>query len=163
MNNPLTTGLAGTKIILPFPHEAVGICSPYNKGRKRPLSSVVFLCPSKIINKGLLPVKSFMVGCVRRLRSAVPLYGTANLIQSASNNFAVVRVGLQPYKGETAMRNHTQKPINYVSLKSIYLLLDCNKNLITSSLTIEQVKPLSEHIKGSIIKFQAMVRVEVLS
>ena len=35
--------------------------------------------------------------------------------------------------------------------------------LITSSLTIEQVKPLSEHIRGSIIKFQAMIRVEVLS
>jgi len=91
------------------------------------------------------------------------LYGTANLIQSASNNFAVVRGGLKLYKGETAMRNHTQKPTNSVSLKSIFLLLESDKNLITSSLTFEQVKPLSEHINGSIIKFQAMVRVEVLA
>lgn len=118
MNNLLTSGFPRTKIDSPFPHEAVGICTPYNKGQKRPLLSVVFLCPSKIINKGLFPVKSFMVGCIGRLRSAVPLYGSANLIQSASNDFALSRGGLKSYKGETAMRNHTQKLTTHVSKKS---------------------------------------------
>ena len=36
-------------------------------------------------------------------------------------------------------------------------MLDSNKKPITSSLTFEQAKPLSEHIQGSVIKFQAMV------
>jgi len=78
-------------------------------------------------------------------------------------------VGIKTLSTEAVMpKIHTQiptkqKPTNHVSLKSIFLLLDSDKNLITSSLTFEQVKPLSEHIKGSIIKFQAMVRLEVLA
>jgi len=104
-----------------------------------------------------------MVGCIRHLSRWPFLDGTANLIQPASKKFAVLRGGLKSNPGETAMRIHPPKPTNHVSLKSIFLLLDSDKNLITSSLTFEQVKPLSEHIKGSIIKFQAMVRVEVLA
>ena len=118
MNILLTHHLITSNICIPLPHEACEFQTSEITGQKRPLLSVVFLCPSKIINAGLIRIKSFMVGCVRRLRSAVPLYGTANLIQSASNNFAVVRVGLQSYKGETAMRNYTQKLTNHVSKSS---------------------------------------------
>ncbi|NOR71249.1 MAG: hypothetical protein GQ532_16385 [Methylomarinum sp.] len=46
---------------------------------------------------------------------------------------------------------------NAVSLESIFSLLDSDKNIISSSLTFEQAKPLSEHIQDSTIKFQAMV------
>ncbi len=157
--------LEQTSVILnmPLTHSAVGICTPFCPGQKRPLLTVVFLCPSKIISTGLIRIKFFMVGCVMRLSSRSFLDDSANLMQPASNDFALKRGGLKSNPGETAMRNNTQKPTCHVSLKSIFLLLDSDKNLITSSLTFEQVKPLSEHINGSIIKFQAMVRLEVLS
>jgi len=158
------TSQSSTAILnVPLTHSAVGIRNPFSPGQKRPLLTVVFLCPSKIISTGVIRIKPFMVGCIRHPSGWPFLDGIANLLQSASNDFAIIRDGLKSNPGETAMRNHTQKPTNSVSLKSIFLLLDSDKNLITSSLTFEQVKPLSEHIKGSIIKFQAMVRLEVLS
>jgi len=98
-----------------------------------------------------------MVGCFRQLSSWSFLDDSANLKQLASNDFALKRGGLKSNPGETAMRNHTQKPTNSVSLKSIYSLLDSDNNLITSSFTFEQAKALSGHIQYSIIKFQAMV------
>jgi len=71
---------------------------------------------------------------------------------------------------EFAVSQHafTQKPIkkqliNHVSLKSIFSLVDSHRNTIARDLSFEQAKPLSEHIQGSVIKFQAMVRMEVLS
>ena len=82
---------------------------------------------------------------------------SANFLRSASNDFTLIKVGLNFSEEETEMRTSSPKVTAYVSLKSIYLLLDHNKNLIASSLTMEQVKPLSERIKGSIIKFDRMV------
>jgi len=99
--------------ILSLPlHSRDGIRNPHT-GQKRPLSTVVFLCPSKIINKGLLPVKSFMVGCIEQplKRLAVPLCGIANLIQSTAQDFAIKDGGLFLNKGHKPMLNHTQKPL----------------------------------------------------
>ena len=50
---------------LSLPHEVIGTATPGKTGQKRPLYTVVFLCPSKIINTGLFRVKSFMVGFIR--------------------------------------------------------------------------------------------------
>jgi len=105
-----------------------------------------------------------MVGFIRHPSGwLVPVASCSNLVEPATQRLLPKVGGYIPNTGETAMRSYTQKPTNSVSLKSIFLLLDSDKNLITSSLTFEQVKPLSEHINGSIIKFQAMVRVEVLA
>ncbi len=78
-------------------------------------------------------------------------------------------VGFNTLSTEANMpKNYAQEPTkqndqtNTVSLKSIFSWLDSNTNLIPSSLNFEQAKPLSEHIQGSVIKFQAMVRLEVL-
>jgi len=60
-------------------------------------------------------------------------------------------------KSRTPNPTKANAQTNIVSLKSIFSLLDSNKTTITSSLTFEQAKPLSKHIQGSVIKFQAMV------
>lgn len=62
--------------------------------------------------------------------------------------------------------NRATKPISKkqtktVSLISIFSLYDKSHNLICEYLTFQQAKPLSEKIKGSVIKYQAMVKAEV--
>jgi len=42
-------------------------------------------------------------------------------------------------------------------LKSLFLLRDSQRKTIASGLKFEQIKPLSEHIKGSVICFDRMV------
>jgi len=105
----LTVFVGGAILHSSLPHEVVGICTPEYKGQKRPLLTVVFLCPSKS-NTGLIRIKSIMVDCFRQLSSwPAPLSGSANLMQSASNNFALILGGLQSYKGVSAMlKSHTQ-------------------------------------------------------
>jgi hypothetical protein len=61
-----------------------------------------------------------MVGCVRQLSSWPFLDGIANLIQSASNYFAIICGGLKSIQGEAAMCNLTQKLTKTVSLKSMF-------------------------------------------
>jgi len=164
MDISLTAGLPRAILNMPLIHSAAEFETSEITGQKRPLLTVVFLCPSKIINTGLFCIKSFMVDCIGHPSGwSVPVADSLNSMQSATRRLRPDSGGYIQNTGETAMRNHTQKPTNSVSLKSIFLLLDSDKNLITSSLTIEQAKPLSEHIQGSVIKFQAMVRLEVLS
>jgi len=77
-----------------------------------------------------------------------------------------LRGGLQLNQGVAIMRNHAQEPTKsnklttYVSLIAKFTLLDSNKHTIAEDLTFTQVKPLSEHIPNSIIKFKAMVQAE---
>jgi hypothetical protein len=54
-----------------------------------------------------------MAGCIGQLRKGLAgsFAGTANLIQSATQQFAVVGGGLSLFKGATAMQNNTQNPI----------------------------------------------------
>jgi hypothetical protein len=82
-----------------------------DKGHTRPRSNVVFLCPSKT-QTALCRLESVMAGCIGQplKRLAGSFAGTANLIQSATQQFAVVGGGLSLFKGATAMQNITQKP-----------------------------------------------------
>jgi len=81
----------------------VGICSPDNIGRNRPLSTVVFLCPHQT-RAALCRLFSVMAGCIRHplKRLAGSYAGTANLMQSATRCFAALRGGYQLYMGFTA-------------------------------------------------------------
>ena len=69
------------------------------------------------------------------------------------------------------MRNHTKKPIvakntaankiqqltnKATRLKSLFFLIDSNRETIATNLSIEQARPISSRINGSIIKFQRM-------
>ena len=69
------------------------------------------------------------------------------------------------------MRNNTQKPSSAENpaeyqaqqftnkatrLKSLFFLIDSNRETIATNLSIEQVRPISSRIDGSVIKFQRM-------
>ena len=132
-------------------------------GQKRPLSTVVFLCPLKS-NTGLIRIKSFMVGCIKQplKRLAVPFCGSANLIQSTAQDFELKSGGLFLNKGHKPMLNYNQEPTKNntptlnVRLKSFFSLHNANREIIADHLTFDQVKPLSEQITGSLIKFDRM-------
>ena len=90
----LLTLQALTATITPLlPHVTDGSRSP-NVGRKRPLSNVVFLYPSKT-QALICLVLSVLVGCILEpLKRFAPAYGgTSNLIQSTAQQFEVVSGG----------------------------------------------------------------------
>jgi len=60
----LTATESNATLYAQLPHEVVGLGRSNSKGDKTPLSTVVFLCPSKIIKTGLIRFNSFMVGVV---------------------------------------------------------------------------------------------------
>lgn len=159
MINLLTSGLLRTKIKLLPEKGATGLGLSESHGISR--KHAVFLCA-----KSQFIVMLSWVGSLRRGRVVCPIVQPIQL----DTMIGLMLSGLKTLHTEAIMpKSHKTNPsrkntlTNHVSLKSIFSLLDSNKNLITSSLTMEQVKPLSEHIRGSIIKFQTMVRVEVLS
>jgi len=108
----LTTTTSNATLYVPLTHSVDGIRN-LQRGQKRPVSKLVFLCPSEIINKGLLPVKSFMVGCIEQplIGLAVPFCGIANLIQSTAQDFAIKVGGLFLKKGHKPMLNHATNPL----------------------------------------------------
>jgi len=73
-----------------------------------------------------------------------------------------LRGGLQLNQGKAAMRTSIQNSIKTrnhslnTRLKSLFLLRDSQRKTIASGLNFEQIKPLSEHIKGSVICFDRM-------
>lgn len=76
----------------------------HNQGHQRPLSNVVFLCPSKT-QAALCRLFSVMVGCIGRplKRSAGSWAGVENPMQSATQLFSTLCGGLSLYQGVTAM------------------------------------------------------------
>ena len=81
----------------------VGIRTPSDKGHNRPLSTVVFLYPSKI-QTALCRVYSVMVGCIERplKRLTGSFAGSSNLIHSATQRFEPMGGGYSHFKGATA-------------------------------------------------------------
>ena len=74
-------------------------------------------------------------------------------------------VGSKTLQTEAIMpiHNRTTKPpktntlTSSVSPKSIFFLIDSNRNTIARDLSFDQAKPISKYITGSLIKFQKMV------
>ena len=90
-----------TKMNPLLPHVAVGIQTP-SKGRKRPLSNVVFLYPSKT-QALICLVLSVMVGCIEQplKRLACSFAGSLNLIHPTAQR-------VRPFSGGYSLlqRNH---------------------------------------------------------
>ena len=142
-----------------LPHEAVEFRTSEITGQKRPLLSVVFLCPSKIINTGLFRVKSFMVDCIGHpLGWSVPVADSLNPIQSASQRFRPKVGGYISSTGETAMRNHTQNPTNHVGkkLQSRFNVLTRSGRSIARSVPFQTAIRLKSEQSSLIIKFSGM-------
>jgi len=92
----------------------------------------------------------------------VPCIQYANLIQFDSI-IGVMWSGLKFKHGGNLMpKTHGQEPIktnkrtSNVSLTSLFSLFDSKRKPIATSLTFDQVKPISEHIPHSVIKFERM-------
>jgi len=157
----LTFNQTRANIIRTSPHVECGIGNPFNKG-------AIAMCRPVY---GFFYVPSFMVGVLGSLRTCRFLCPVYQPSTSTARGLVTSGGSLKTTTKESAMSQHSQiqnptkanTHTNSVSLKSIFSLLDSNKNPIASSLTFEQVKPLSEHIQGSVIKFQAMVKIGVLS
>jgi len=146
----------------PLTHSRVGIRTPHI-GDITPLSTVVFLCPV-IIKAGLIRFKFFMVGCIERplKRSAVPLCGSSNLIQSTAQDFELKCGGLFLNKGHKPMLNPTQNPLNIsVSknntlkspLKSRFNVFTRSRSLVAKDVTFDQAILYPR----AIVKFSCMV------
>jgi hypothetical protein len=95
----------------------VGIRAP-RKGRKRPLSNVVFLCPPKT-QTALRRCYHVMVGCIEQplKRLAGSFAGSSNLIQSTAQRLELVVRRFIPLQRNSAMNTqHAQKPKTRISL-----------------------------------------------
>lgn len=159
----MLTRLNRRAILIPLSQKTkVGICSPDNQGPQRPLSHVVFLCPSKTQSAICRRVSS-MVGCIGQplKRLAGSLAGTANLIQPATQRFAAKGGGLFPHQGVTAMRNHAPNPAvpsqTKQALFNLFKRTPEGPLLICKNLTFTQASSLISEIPGKLaLKFSKM-------
>ena len=159
MFNSLTNPKNTATLYAPLTHSVVGVSVPHI-GQKRPLfSTVVFLC-SSINIKGLFPYKYPLVGCILRLRSAVPLCGTENLIQSAAQFISEISGGLLPNKGNRTMHTYTQKLTNNVRqnhLVSFFSVTLPNRATIAKHLTFTEALQLKNKLSNTcFIRFEKM-------
>jgi hypothetical protein len=161
----LLTASPASGILCPLSQKTkAGICTPEDQGHKRPLSNVVFLCPSKTAT-ALRRAHSVMAGCVGQplKRLAGSWAGSANLIQSVTQRFAPKGGGLSPYPGALAMRyNYAQKPANssrFTSRQSLFNLVQRTaqgSRVICTDLTFTQVSGLLAEFPSLIVKFSRM-------
>jgi len=136
-----------------------GISTP-NNGHQRPLSTVVFLCPSKT-QAVLRRLDSIMEGCIGRplKRSAGSVTGSANPIQSAAQRLAPKGSGLSLFNGVPAMRNYAQNPAKSSQRQSRFNLFKRTqegRQLICQDLTFAQAVALVAEIPAAIVKFDHM-------
>lgn len=149
----LLTLSTGTAILFLLSQKTkAGIRTP-RKGHSRPLSNVVFLCPSKT-QTALCRVSSFMVGCIEQplKRLARSFAGSSNLIHPSAQRFEPMGGGLSLYKGVTAMRNYAQKSAE----SSQDPAKNTGKKTICQDLTFDQAAELLNEIPDALIKFSRM-------
>jgi len=143
----LTATERNSNLLMPLTHSRALNATQEHKGRKRPVSKLVFLCPSKILNAGLIRVKSSMVGCIWQLSSwSAPLSDCCNQIQSTAQELQLKAGGLFPYKGHKLMLNHIQKPLN----KSVSVT---ENELIELSQIIGSIADSNSHFTSGLARF----------
>ena len=133
-----------------------GIETP-NNGHNRPLSTVVFLRPSKT-QAALRRLNSVMEGCIgqplKRLAGSVT--GSLNPIQSAAQRLRPKGSGLSLYNGVPAMRKYAQTTAKSSQYKQSLFSVYHNQNLIAFNVPgvlafrLKQLKP------AAIVKFSRM-------
>ncbi|MBF6647182.1 hypothetical protein [Methylobacter sp. BlB1] len=140
----------------------VGIETPH-KGHNRPLSTVVFLCPSKR-QTVLRRLHSVMEGCIGQTLKqglAGSFAGSLNPMQSAAQRLRPKGSGLSIFKGATAMRN-AQNPANKssqykYSLFNLVKRTTEGRQLICQDLTFAQAAALVTEVPATVIKFSRFV------
>jgi hypothetical protein len=139
-----------------------GIGTP-NQGHHRPLSNVVFLCPSKT-QAALCRLYSVMAGCIGQTLKqglAGSLAGSSNLMQLAAQRLEPKGGGLSLYQGVTVMRHYyAQNPAKSSQTKqSRFNLIKRTPEglrVICQDLTFAQAVALVAEIPAAIVKFDRM-------
>jgi len=152
-----TTGNANLSI--PLTHSVDGIQTP-RLGHKAAINAA-FYCPS-FINTGLVPVKSFMVGCIEQsfIGLAVPLSGSLNLIQSTAQDFRLKAGGLFLRQGHKPMLNHTPKTLTFSVSETKQKTLLAQVSIIRSAINIHGLTQTQENF--STLKADALELVRML-
>jgi len=141
----LTSNKTTANLTLPLPHEAavIGVTESHGISRKH----AVFLCV-----KSQFIIMSSWVGQSKdwlgRVSSTPILLMLGSIIGVMQSCFKIKHTEATMPKSQIQNPTKANTHTNSVSLKSIFSLLDSNKNPIASSLTF---------------KFQAMVKIGVLS
>jgi hypothetical protein len=133
-----------------------GIRTPH-KGHQRPLSNVVFLCPSKT-QAALCRLNSVMAGCIGQplKRLAGSFAGSLNPIQSAAQRLRPKGSGLFPYKGVSAMRKYAQTTAKSSQYKQSLFSVYHNQNLIAFNVPGVLAFRLKQRKPAAIVKFSRM-------
>lgn len=139
-----------------------GPSTPENQGHRRPLSNVVFLCPSKT-QAAFRRLDSVMAGCVGLplKRRAGSLTGVENPMQSVTQYFSILRGGLSLFQGITAMFKSIKTPAKYsqskyISLFNLIKRTPEGKRVICRNLTFSQASALVAEIPNAVVKFSRM-------
>jgi hypothetical protein len=132
----------------------VGPSTPENQGHRRPLSKVVFLCPSKTL-AALCRFDSVMAGCVGLplKRRAGSLTGVENPMQSATQYFSILSGGLSLSQGITAMLKSTQTTAKSSQYKQSLFSVYHNQNLIAFNVPGVLAFRLKQRKPTAILKF----------
>jgi len=155
----LTIAPPYTNLYSPLPHGAGQDCSLENK-RRKPLNCGIFLRKTSVLHhyvglgKALERVAGFVCS------------GTATLLSFQRHDCSHV-VGFKTLQTEAVMPKQFNAqiptkhntPILSVRLNPLFLLLNADKQLIVSGLGFEQVKPLADTVRGSVIKFEKFEKV----
>lgn len=152
-----------------YPHSqktSVGIETPVTTGPKAASvekDNAVFYCPSKIISTALVRLKSAMVGCIGQPQGwPVPVAGSLNPVQPASQRLRPKGGGYIPTTGETAMRHHTQNPpIIHRAFNPRFDLFKWHggvKTLVCRGINLEQARGLLPESSAYRLKFTGMVK-----
>jgi hypothetical protein len=131
----LTSIKNNASLSIPLAHLKDGIETP-RRGHKAAINAA-FYCPS-FINTGLLPVKSFMVGCIEQslIGLAVPLSGSLNLIQSTAQDLRLkagglfLRQGHKPMLKNSPKQNPLTKSVSETKQKSLLAQVSIIRNAI---------------------------------
>jgi len=148
----LTHGHPWTIMDLQPEKAANGIGVPESLGISR--LTAVFLCKKSQFTSMLSWVGSRKTGWFRVSSTPnypVRLHNWRYVVEFINSNSEPIMAKLN------ATNPITSTPSLNTRLKSLFLLRDSQRKTIVSGLKFEQIKPLSEHIKGSVICFDRMV------
>lgn len=154
----LLTLSTGAAILSPLSQKTkVGIRTP-RKGHSRPLSNVVFLCPSKI-QTAICRASSVMVGCIEQplKRLARSFAGSSNLIHPSAQRFEPMGGGYSSSQRNTVMNTPATNPTYrgqnpLIALFNIYHV----RKLIASNVPGPRAVRFKQYNPALIVKFDRM-------
>jgi len=149
----LTSPTLKATMMTPLTHSAVGLRTPETTGHKAAFHAV-FCCPAKI--KAVLYRVLSMVDCSGQPSGwPVPVAGSANPVQSATQDFALLRGGYSTLQ-ETAIMHTLKTPNKSVSAQSRFNVITRSGRSLARYVPFSQAIRLKASHPNSLIKFAGM-------